>query len=182
MTNKLYSYTPAQRGFHWAMAAILILAIGLGLVASQLTPGTSPRVELLYVHKSLGMAALVLLPLRFVVRLIAGEPAWRVAPTPLVRAAAHGAHVLLYALMALLPLSGYVTSVAGGHSAPFFGLFRWPALVAKDKPLSDAADVLHHYTGWAIAALVAVHVLAALWHRLQRDEVFSRMAPAASKR
>ena len=101
------SYTPAQRGFHWVMAAIILLAVGLGLVASQLQPGASPRVEILYVHKSLGMAALALLPLRFAWRVIAGEPGWRVPLSRFVRAVAHAAHALLYAFMAALPLSGY---------------------------------------------------------------------------
>ena len=181
MNLPTYSYSPLQRAFHWLMAAIIIVAIGLGLVASQLTPGTHPRVDFLEVHKSLGMAALVLLPLRLVVRVVAGEPAWRVAPSRLVSVASHGAHFLLYALMALLPLSGYVTSGAGGHGIPFFGLFEWPVILAPDKPLSRAAGAFHHYAGWAIAALVAVHVAAAVWHRLRRDEVLSRMAPGVAR-
>ena len=172
-----YSYDPIQRAFHWSMAAVILVAICIGLYAAQLEPGTSPRKELLDIHKSLGMTALVLLPLRFVWRLVAGEPAWRTPLHAHVKAAAHAAHYLIYAAMAALPITGYVASGAGGYSLPFFGLFSWPRLVPLDKPLAKAAAGLHHWGAWIIVALLAAHIAAAIWHRWKGDEVFSRMAP-----
>ena len=50
------------------MAAIILAAIALGVVAALLPRGVSPRVEILTIHKSLGMTALVLVVLRVVWR------------------------------------------------------------------------------------------------------------------
>ena len=172
-----YRYSPVQRTFHWLMAAIILTAICLGVWAGQQQPGTHPRVEVLEIHKSLGMTALVLLPFRFVMRLIAGEPAWRVPLTPMVRLASHAAHGLLYLAMAVVPLAGYVASGAGGRSLPFFGLFFWPKLAPQDKALAHAAAGVHYYAAWTIIALLVIHIGAAIWHRTKGDEVFARMAP-----
>jgi cytochrome b561 len=172
------TYDPVQRSFHWLMAALIFVGLGIGLYCAYQVPGTSPRRELLDIHKSIGMTVLVLLPLRFLYRLAAGEPPYSrplSAPTHL---AARAAHFGLYALMLAMPVVGYVDSAAGNYSLPWFGLFRWPRLVPVDKPLSEAASRLHYALAWVIAAVVALHVLAALWHRfVKRDEVLARMLP-----
>ncbi len=67
-------YDATLRILHWAMAAIILTAIAFGVVAALLPRGVSPRVELLTIHKSLGMTALVLIVLRLVWRLIVGAP------------------------------------------------------------------------------------------------------------
>ena len=54
------SYGPALRSLHWLTAAAFLLAIAIGLVALELTPGTPLRVALLTLHKSLGVTAFVL--------------------------------------------------------------------------------------------------------------------------
>lgn len=172
-----YAYSPAQRAFHWTMAGVVLLALVLGVIAGQIESGVAPRPALLFVHKSLGMAALLMLPLRLVWRVAQGEPGWRVPLARLVRAAAHGAHALLYLGMAILPLSGYVMSGAGGHPLPFFGLFSFPFPFAQDKAMAKGAGAVHHWIGYAFLALVALHVAAALWHRVKGDETMARMAP-----
>ena len=75
----------------------------------------------------------------------------------------------------IMPVSGYVYSCAGGYGLPWFGLFTWPRLLARDEALSHAGYLIHHYVGWALWALLAVHVAAVVWHRLRRDEVLGRM-------
>jgi cytochrome b561 len=171
-----FRYNAAQRALHWAMALIILVAIALGAWAATLPSGVPPRSELLYVHKSLGMLALVLLVVRVAVRALRGAPGWRVPLPPAIRAAAHAGHGLLYALMLAMPVSGYVLSAAGGHPIPFFGLFSWPILVDKYKPLSEAAGGAHYWLAWAMGAIVAVHIAAALWHHIVRkDETLLRM-------
>ncbi len=67
-----YTYDRVQRGFHWLMAALIVVALALGIYAAWQVPGTSPRREILDIHKSIGLTVLMLLPLRFVYRLVAG--------------------------------------------------------------------------------------------------------------
>jgi cytochrome b561 len=178
-SNPEARYDATLRILHWAMAAIILTAIALGVVAALLPRGVSPRVELLTIHKSLGMTALVLIVLRVVWRLIVGAPPYSAALGVLTRFGAHAAHIALYALMIAMSVTGYVNSVAGGHPAPWFGLFDWPALIARNDALAHRASFAHYWLAWTIGAVLALHIAAAAWHAwVKRDDIFSRMWPA----
>jgi cytochrome b561 len=182
-TGERFQYDGAQRAFHWVMAVIILVAIAIGIYTAYLPPGTSPRRELLDLHKSLGMTAMVMIVLRIAYRLYRGEPRYREPPRRAAHLAAAGAHWLLYALMIYMPVTGYLNSGAGGYSLPWFGLFTWPRLIAIDKPVSALFELLHERGAWVIGALVLLHVAAVAWHRwVKRDEVLSRMAPISNRR
>ena len=89
------------RVLHWVMAAMVLamLFVGVGMVAS-----VSERHEFLVaLHKPLGIAVLMLVCVRIVVRFSSKPPA---LPEDLPRwqkSAAHGSHVALYALMISMP-------------------------------------------------------------------------------
>lgn len=176
-----YRYDRAQRLFHWTMAAIILAAIGLGVWSAYLPPGTSPRRELLDLHKSLGTTAAVLVVFRIAYRMVAGEPPYRRPLAPPIHLAARAGHLGLYGLMILMPATGYVYSAAGGFSLPWFGLFTWPRLVPLDKALSRQGYELHYVGAWLIAGFLAAHIGAVIWHHwILRDEVASRMIPQVS--
>ncbi|MDE2577632.1 MAG: cytochrome b [Hyphomicrobiales bacterium] len=174
--NEAYAYDRGAKAFHWTMAAIIIVAIGIGLYAADLPQGAPDRRFLLAIHKSLGMTALLLLPLRFVWRMAKGEPSWRHPLPPLAHAAAKAGHMALYALMLVTPATGYATSAAGGYPLDWFGLFSFPRLMAENKALSKSLGSVHEYLGWTIAIVVAGHAGAALWHQFfKKDETLGRM-------
>jgi cytochrome b561 len=173
-------YNPVLRTLHWLMSAVIFIALGLGVWAAQLPRGDL-RSEVLFVHKSFGILALALVVIRVLIRLGVGAPAYAVSLKRLVAAAAGSAHLLLYALMIAMPVSGYVTSTAGGHEAPFFGLFTLPSVVPRDKALDEAASQAHFVFTWAIGFLLALHLAAVFWHvRVKRDTVLARMWPGAA--
>lgn len=169
-------YRISQRILHWLMAIVIISALVLGLYCSYLVPGTPLRQALLDLHKSLGTTALVLIAIRLPLRLSLGEPAYRQPLDVFNHYAARGAHMLLYALMILMPLAGYTTSAAGGHDLPWFGLFEWPNLLPHDKALENTAADIHEYGAYCLYAIVSLHILAALWHHfIRKDETMARM-------
>lgn len=171
-----YRYDRAQRLFHWTMAIIIGLAIAVGLYCWTQPPGTSPRRELLDLHKSLGTTAAVLIVLRIGYRLWRGEPPYRRPLPNAVHWAAKAGHLALYGLMILMPVSGYLDSAAGGYSLPWFGLFSWPRLAPLDKALSHRAAEIHEIGAWLLLAVLAIHIAAVAWHAwVVRDEVPSRM-------
>ena len=145
-------YNPTLRTLHWLMTLVIFVALGLGVWATQLPRGDL-RSEVLFVHKSLGVAALALVVLRIAVRFAAGAPAYAVPLGRLVHAAAGAEQLALYALMIALPVSGYLTSSAGGHEVSFFGLFTLPNLVPSDKALDEAAGQAHFVLSWAIGIM-----------------------------
>ncbi|AYD00172.1 cytochrome b [Neorhizobium sp. NCHU2750] len=169
-------YTGAQRLLHWAMALVIIAALGLGLYCAYLGHGSPQRELLMTIHKSLGMTALVLIVLRIPIRVTSGEPGWKATPGRATRIASHAAHGILYLLMLLMPLSGYITSTSEGRTVPWFGLFTWPDLLAEDKPFGRMVGTVHKYGAYAFFTILGLHLLAVIWHRfVKRDEVLSRM-------
>lgn len=176
LTHIRYRYTGAQRLIHWAMAVVICCALALGLYCANI--GHTPQREfLMTIHKSLGMTALALIVLRIPIRVASGEPEWRVVQPSHVRIGAHVAHGILYLLMILMPVTGYITSGAEGRDIPWFGLFEWPNLMQPDRPLGRMVGHIHEYGAYAFFGILGLHLAAVVWHRLvKRDETLSRMA------
>ena len=87
-------------------------------------------------------------------------------------------HWLLYLLLFLMPVTGYLSVVAGGYPLNFFALFDVPRLVWKSEGLGKFTENAHLALQYAVYVLVLVHVAAALHHHLvQRDGVLRRMWP-----
>ena len=127
-------YHPGLRLLHWLMAALIFVALPLGVWAS-LVPRGSERSEILFFHKSIGMTVLCLVALRIVWRLVSGAPAYAEPLGRLTHAAARSAHIGLYALMIAMPVSGYLSSNGAGTVVPWFGLFTFPHLLPKNDAL-----------------------------------------------
>ncbi|HEY1451882.1 MAG TPA: cytochrome b [Roseiarcus sp.] len=171
------AYHPGLRLLHWLMAALIFVALPLGVWASLLPRGET-RSGILFVHKSIGMTVLGLVALRIVLRLIAGAPAYAGPLGRLTHTAAPSAHIALYALMIAMPVSGYLLSSAGGAEIPWFGLFSFPALTPKDQVLRSAGSEAHYVFACAIAFVLAAHLGAVVWHvAVRRDSVLTRMWP-----
>ncbi len=170
-------YDPGLRTLHWLMAALIFVALPLGVWASLLPRGET-RSVILFVHKSIGVTVLGLVALRVVWRLIAGAPEYVEPLGRLTQTAARAGHLALYALMIAMPVSGYLTSTAGGNEVSWFGLFSLPRLVGKDKFLDEAASWAHLVFAWVIAFVLAAHLGAVVWHAvIKRDAVLTRMWP-----
>jgi len=170
-------YNPVLRILHWLMAALIFTALGLGVCSTQL-PRNEFRSEVLFFHKSIGVTVLALIALRIMVRVVVGAPPYAQPLGRFTGAAAGAGHLALYALMIALPLTGYLTTSAGGHEAPFFGLFALPNPVPTNRFLDEAASQAHFVFACAIAGVLALHLAAVFWHaRVKRDTVLTRMWP-----
>jgi cytochrome b561 len=161
---------------HWLTALALFAAAALILVRGEVD-GRAPRQWLLEGHRHFGLLVLGLFCLRVALR-------WRLGRLPasagigrLVRAAAALTHVAMYALLLSLPLLGWALSDALAKPVHVFGL-TLPALVEPDPDLADTLQAWHLDAAWALLALVALHVGAALWHHfIRRDAVLRDMLP-----
>ncbi|MEY2770913.1 MAG: hypothetical protein RIQ38_1332 [Pseudomonadota bacterium] len=172
------TWTPIAKGLHWLMAALLLGLLALGLYMTDLP--LSPEKLLLYSwHKWLGVSAFLLLWCRLLWRLTHRAPA---APegvsAGMVRLATLG-HLALYALMLLIPLSGWLMSSAKGVPTVWFGLWPIPDLLPRDRALGDALQLVHRALNYLLMATIAGHVAAALWHHtVRKDDTLRRMLPA----
>ena len=94
-----------SRLLHWVMAPMIVamLFIGVGMAAS-----VSARYELLVsIHRPLGIAIFVLRLIRFVNWFINPPPELPDTVPSVQRFAAKASHIVLYALMFIMPLVGW---------------------------------------------------------------------------
>ena len=172
-----FHYDRAQRAFHWVMAALIFIAIALGIWARYLDRNSPFKGSLLFMHKSLGLTILVLIIARVMYRLIVGKPPYKQPLHRFNQIGSTTAHAFLYGLMILMPVSGYIFSGAGNHPLPFFGLFEWPNIVPTDKALAQLAGAFHYWGAWTICSVLVIHVLAVAWHHwIKKDDILGRMA------
>lgn len=171
-----FCFDRLQRWLHWTMAILIFIAIGLGIASAYFPVGQQPRKGLLEIHKSIGFTIVILLIVRLAWRSFAGEPPYRQPLDRLTRAASRVGHIALYALMILMPVTGYMFSAAGGYSLPWFGLFQWPRLLPHQDNIINWGEWLHDSSAWVISGVILLHLAAVAFHQwVKRDEVLSRM-------
>ena len=177
LRNSTGSYGIIAQAFHWLVAALVLAQLGIGLYAASL-PVSLARLQWLSRHKSLGLAILALVLLRLGWRLLSPPPELPGSMPRWERGAALATHRLFYVLLVLAPLAGWLYASATGLSVNWFGLFQVPDLVSKDRELAALFKALHIGLVALLAALIALHVGAALRHLLLlRDGVMHRMLP-----
>jgi cytochrome b561 len=176
--NTADRWGPVSQALHWLIVLLVLMLAVVGLSLDSL-PKTPKYFWVFTMHKSVGITVLALVVLRIGWRLHAGAPV-AVAGTPAWQARiATTTHVLLYALLLAMPLSGWLYDSASGLR-PFrwFGRVPMPKLAAPGERLADSAHAAHEWLFWVLVALVALHAAAALHHHLFRgDATLSRMLP-----
>jgi cytochrome b561 len=175
-----WRYTRTARWLHWILAALIVFMLGLGwvMMAREEEPGAE---SLFSLHKSLGLAVLALVALRFFWRL-----AHPVAPLPdyvpawqkkLATATEWG----LYACMVAMPVLGYLGASHQKHPPRFFGL-PTPVWTQPDHDLAERLFELHGLVAWVLSALIVLHVAGVLKHIvIDKDTVFRRMSFGSGK-
>ena len=172
-----YRYTRTARVLHWLAALLIFTGFGLGLYMTDLE--FSPDKLRYYAwHKWLGITVFLLAAARLAWRAANPAPALPDAMPTWQRRVAGAAHVMLYVLMVAIPLSGWIYSSATGVSVSYLNLVDLPNLVPKDRELAKTLLLVHQSLNYLLAAVVTVHVSAALWHHfVDRDDVLARMLP-----
>jgi cytochrome b561 len=169
------------QAFHWLIAILIVAQGAIGLIMVEL--GMTPtKVKVFALHKSIGLTILGLALLRLAWRAAQRVP--RDPPMPCwQRIAARASHFLLYALILVLPISGWLFNSAANFPLEWFGLVHVPSLTQGYAPRLKAWALDAHVSlFWILAGVVAVHVAGALWHHLvQRDDVLLRMLPGSRK-
>lgn len=172
-------YPSTSKWLHWLVAASVLVMIPIGIAMGRV--GQGPLQNTLYdLHKSFGILILALMIARLINRIMVGAPAPAPGLARWQRAVSSATHGLLYVLLILQAIGGWIANSAYGAPTPFFGLFELPALVANDRPFAEQVFRNHRVIGFVIAALAAMHIAAALHHFLfRRDRVLQRMLPRA---
>ena len=174
-------YTSTAIALHWLIAALIVCGFTLGLSMVDL-PLSRQKLQWYAWHKSIGLTVFLLSCARLAWR------GWHPPPPPppmpdWQRRAAAISHAMLYVLLLVIPISGWLYSSATGVQVVYLGLLPLPDLVPKDKGLATVLRACHVTLNFTLLMLVCVHAAAALKHHvIDRDTVLWRMFPAARPR
>ena len=164
-------YSRVARWLHWVMGLLIVANLAGGLLHDINADLIMP------LHKATGITILALAVLRIVWRMTHPAPALPTAMPMWARAIASFTHAILNAMMILIPMSGWIMSSASRRPISFFGLFDVPKFnVIKDSPLAEISHESHEILGFAMIALLVLHIVAALRHHfVLKDGMMARM-------
>lgn len=161
---------------HWLIAALILLVqIPAGLVMLRVDPGALQD-TLFNIHKNIGLVVFGLALVRVGWRLANPVPALPLDVPGWQERIANLTHFLLYALLFLLPISGYLYTAFGGFPVPLFMIWELGDFVPASEAQAAIWQAIHYWSQWALYAVVTLHVAGALHHHfVQDDEVLRRM-------
>lgn len=174
-------YSQVARALHWITVAAVVVMIPVGLTMSYrgnvlniwdgLTNG------LYSAHKLTGFLLLWLMAGRLAYRLLHGAPPDEPTLAWWQKAASHLVHWLLYGLLLVVPLLGWI-GVSLFPALTIFDLFDLPSLAKPNEEAAKRVLDIHGKLALATGALALIHIGAALHHYLiLKDGVMRRMVP-----
>ena len=171
------AYHPVAKALHWLVALLVALQFGIAWTMPDIGPHTKLG-RLISLHLTVGALIALAVLVRVSWRLrhsapdaIATEPRW-------LRLGARATHGTLYVLLLIVPLLGVATASARGWRVFLFPRLALPALLPRGSKSGFLAGVVHAFLAYTLLAIVALHIAAALYHRLiLHDQVLARMLP-----
>ena len=179
LKNTAEEYGSYTKTLHWLMAALIVAMVIIGLYMSDLGKEDPIRRQLYDLHKSLGVLAMLLIAVRLIWLRLSPPPALPAVFTENETRLVSLVKAALYLLMIIIPVSGYLMSIAGGHSVSFFSLFDLPSIMEKNKGAHEFFENLHSFMADVIIGAVLLHVAGAVKHRIQdkngESDILNRM-------
>lgn len=179
-------YNAVAMVIHWLTAAIVIGLLVVGNIMADLPNSDPDKLTLFNWHKSFGVTVLLLTLIRLAWRLtnkpppLPPMPAWE-------KRVAHATHWLFYGLLLVVPLLGWSMVSSSPRNIPtvLFGTFEWPHIpmlagmaLEQKKVMREVFEDLHAAAAYTMAALLVLHVGAALRHQfVMKDKTIQRMLP-----
>lgn len=195
LSYEVASYSRPARAFHWLVAALILIQLTIGFYM------TYRAYEMPYVndkgepakglfdaltgqiydsHKLIGVAILLVVIARLSYRIVHGAPPSDTSLPSWQKGASHANHWLLYLLLIVVPILGYVGTSYYGALAPF-GI-QLPVVTEKDEKFSEVVFQAHLWGALALIGLIALHLAAVLYHVLiRKDRVVERMLPKRNR-
>ena len=171
------AYDAVARTLHWLTVLLIAMQFVIGWTMPDIHKGTQP-VGLIAWHLGVGSTLIAVMVIRVV---------WRLThwPTPdelppLLSVVSRITHFLLYAALVAVPLLGWINASSRGWTVRLLGVVRYPALSELGSAFGREMGDVHGILAWVLFALIGLHVMAALFHRLiLKDHVLQRMLPHA---
>jgi cytochrome b561 len=173
-------YTSVAKFLHWTIALIIIVQIPAGFFMHKMELSET-KFTLYQIHKSFGLVILALALFRLGWRLTHKAPPLPDQMARWQKVAARATHVAFYVAIIAIPLAGWLMVSASTIGVPtkLFFVIPVPHLpVPQSEGLADAFAEVHEYLAFTTAALIVIHIGAALKHHYKdHDDILLRMLP-----
>jgi cytochrome b561 len=181
LQNTSDQFGVVAKAFHWLTLALLIGSFTLAITMTDL-PLSPRKLQLYSWHKWVGVTVFLVTILRIGWRLAnpvpqqpTGVPRWQ-------RRLAGMSHSTLYAMLIIMPLTGWVMSSALNLPVVYLGIIYIPSPFGVNPALGEAMKIVHATLAVILLILVAAHMAAALYHHIiLRDDILRRMLPWRSR-
>jgi cytochrome b561 len=171
-------YHPVTKVLHW----LVFLAVAAQYAVGEFMPHIGRNAQyqgLDALHIMLGGAVLALIVVAITWRLthpvpqLPELPGWQ-------RAAAFLTHWSMYIIILAMTLLGWAATDYRGWPVTIAGVVPLPAIAHKGDGWAHTAGDIHTFLVNVLLALVALHVIAALYHQfVVRDGVMKRILPGS---
>ena len=131
-TENWRSYTGTAKTLHWVILALMIAQFIFAWTMPAIRRDT-PVTTLISLHFTFGMIILAVAVVRLGWRLTHGEPAPEDGMPPWQQQSARAVHWLLYVLLFVVPILGWINASYRGMPIVMFGL-ELPTLITKGAP------------------------------------------------
>ncbi len=177
-TGQNYSFV--SKFLHWGSAVVMTSLFALGVYMIDLGYYDENYTASYSIHKGVGMIAILIASTQILWAVSNKSPMLVATLKPWERISAKLMHWILFALILIVPLSGYGIAVAAGQGVDIFGFFSVPAILPgvlmEMENLESLMSNAHFYLAYGSASLVLFHVVAALKHHfIDRDRTLRRM-------
>lgn len=174
-TKGTTSYSTFIKLLHWLIAFAVIIMLCMGFFLGSIPEQYQSTAYML--HKATGISILFLIIIRFIGIQISGRPPLPASVKPWEKYLSRFVQYSFYLLLIIMPLSGWIMSVAAKRIPSFFGLFNMPLPgIEPNKSLADFMANSHEIIAWILIAFIVLHIAGALKHHfIDKDNVLKKM-------
>lgn len=177
LKNTKDRYGAVSQCLHWLIALLVIVMLCVGFFLEDMPSAYKGTAYML--HKSTGLLIFALIVVKLLWRFVSPSPDYARGLPRWQQILSTAMHHSLTLLLIVMPLSGFMMSVASNRLPSFYGLFTvtLPG-IPQSKALAMCMNASHQFIAWVLIGFVSLHVLGALYHLLiKRDQVMRRMLP-----
>ena len=189
LKNTTEAYGSIAKWFHWVTALLFFASYCTIYYREWFAESELENWSTIQLHLSIGITLGGLVTLRIIWRFLNRSPE-REPGTKLQHIAVQIGHYTLYAIMIIMPITGYLSIAdylsSGRGSITYFLLFDitsfkgiqiFNLLGFSLEALEDPADFIHSYLGtWVVWLLILGHISAALYHHfIKKDKTIYKM-------
>tara|TARA_B100001057_G_C22791072_1_gene927614 strand:+ start:638 stop:1165 length:528 start_codon:yes stop_codon:yes gene_type:complete len=162
LTNNLTEYGYISKIFHWLSAAVLVIQIPLGFYLVDLDFGEK-RLTIESIHVILGLSIFYLTLFRLIYKLFNPTPSLGNNIFPGQKLVAKLNHILLYASLLTITISGALKKLFNGEVLDIFLL----DIEIKDNfELAELFYDIHIISNYTLIALISLHIFAVIIHKV----------------